>query len=134
MSTSKFIALLNHDASIVEAVFPNQASVMEPLGLKSTGAISTALKNGTKCQGRRVKKWDDLDDSSKTVYLKSNNLPEAKVSSKAKGVVRMNADRTVIKTYARIADVVKDLGVARESAAASCDDGSMFKDSLWAWS
>jgi hypothetical protein len=134
MSTSKFIALLNHDSSLVEAVFPNQASAMESLGLKSSGAISTALKNGTKCQGRRVKKWDDLDDSSRSAFLKSNNLPEAKLSAKAKGVVRMNLDRTVIKTYARITDVVKDVGVARESVAVSCDNGSVFKDSLWAWS
>lgn len=134
MSSTKFIAILNHDASLVEAVFQNQASAMAPLGLKSAGAVSTALKNGTKCQGRRVKKWDDLDDSLKTTFLKANVLPQAKVSAKAKGVVRMDTDRKVVMTYARICDAVSSLGVARESIATACDSGSVFKDSLWAWS
>lgn len=135
MSTSKFIALLNHDASIVEAVYPNQASVMTPLGIKSSGAISTAIKNGTKCQGRRIRMWDDLDEELKDAFLQAHDLPAPKVSSKAKGVTRLNKeDRTVIKSYARITDAVNDTSIARETIASACDKGTELRDSLWTWS
>lgn len=135
MSTTKFIALLNHDASIIEAVYPDQTAVLAPLGLKSKGAISTAIKNGTKCQGRRIRMWVDLDEELKDAFLQAHNLPAPKVSSKAKGVSQLQKeDRTVIKSYARITDAVKDTGIARETIAAACEKGTVLRDSLWKWS
>jgi hypothetical protein len=135
MSTSKFIALLNHDASIIEAVYPDQTAVLAPLGLKSKGAISTAIKNGTKCQGRRIRMWDDLDEELKDAFLQAHDLPAPKVSNKAKGVTRFNKeDRSIIKSYARITDAVKDTGIARETIASACDKGAELRDSLWTWS
>lgn len=135
MSTSRFIALLNHDASTVEAVYPDQTEVLAPLGLKSKAAISTAIKNGTRCQGRRLRLWDSLDDEMKNAYLESHELPAPKISSKAKGVAQLNKDdRAVVKSYSRITDAVQDTGIARETIAAACDKGTVLRDSLWTWS
>ncbi len=78
--------------------------------------------------------WDALDKNLQHAYLRSHELPVPKTSSRAKGVVWVDKDdESVTKTYTRIADAVKDSGVARETIAAACNEGTLLKDARWRW-
>lgn len=124
------VAVLDRDWKAVEKVYINQVAVKEALAMTSKGAVSTALKNGTTCRGRRLKKWMDLDDDLKKEYLSRDCLP-APVS---RGISIYSFDEhtgEMVNAFPSISHAVSAMRLAKETLQRACDTGTPYQGLRW---
>lgn len=127
------IAVLDRECKAVEMVHLNQVAVKEALGLKSKAAVSVALKNGTKCQGRRLKMWSDLEEDIKAEYLKRGSLPEPS-TGRGTLVYSMRPDtREIIEVFTSISEAVQKKHIAKETIRSACESGVQYNGVLWSF-
>lgn len=130
---NSMIAVLDRDCKIVEMVHLTQVAVKDALGLKSKAAVSAALKNNTKCQGRRLKMWSDLGEDVKAEYLTRGSLPEPDVGKGAL-VYSMHPDSLqIIEIFTSISDAVQKMHIARETIHMACKSGVPYNGVLWSF-
>ena len=127
----KMVAVLDRDWTAVESVYANQVAVKDGLNLKSKAAVSAALKNGTKCQGRRLKLWVDLDEAVKADFLSRGHLPKP---SQGKGtpVYRLDpASGEVIEEFPSFSAASASVRIAAETLKRACENGQEYGGSRW---
>lgn len=127
---STMVAVLDRDWLKVEGVYINQVAVKDGLALKSKAAVSAALKNGTKCQGRRLKMWTDLEPALKADFLSRGRLPP-QADGRGTAVYALRPDGTVIEAFRSISDAAQKMKIARETVVRSCESSTPYNGVQW---
>lgn len=127
----KMVAVLDRDWTAVESVYANQVAVKDGLCMKSKAAVSAALKNGTKCQGRRLKMWVDLDEALQADFLSRGHLPK---QSQGKGTPVYRLDPVsgeVVGEFPSFSAASSAARIAAETLKRACENGQEYGGSCW---
>jgi prophage antirepressor-like protein len=129
-----FVAMLDLDRTRIVKVFCDQKAAAEDRQFKGCAAISTAIANGTKSGGHYFAMWHGLDEGVKEEYLSREDLPQKRVQAQGRQVAQVHpVTRSVVKTYASVADVTREMRIARASLVSAIESGGYAKNYMWQW-
>ncbi len=127
------VAMLNLERTEIVKVFCDQKAAAEDRQFKGTAAISSAIAKGTRSGGHTFRMWYDCAEDLKEAYLqRGGTLPEPRTRGNGRGIEQVDP-RTgeVVKRYASVAHVTKELRVARQSLYQGIEHGLEVKGFLW---
>jgi hypothetical protein len=128
-----FVAMLDLDCERVVQVFCDQKAAAQDRHFKSCAPICSALSKGTQSGGHRWAMWDDVDDALRQAFLsQGGELPEARARSGAFAIQQLHPiTQEVIRTFATVSLVTKEMRMSRQSVYSAIDQGSVAKGFLW---
>jgi hypothetical protein len=128
-----FVAMLDLDCKRVVQVFCDQKAAAQDRHFKSCAPICSAISKGTQSGGHRWAMWDDVDDALRQAFLsQGGELPEARARSGALAIQQLHPiTHEVIRTFATVSLVTKEMRMSRQSVYSAIDQGSVAKGFLW---
>jgi len=128
------IAMLNLDQSRIEKVYCDQKEAAKDRQLKSTGAVSNAMSNKSKCTGHYFFMWNKCSHELQNDYLRRNGnvLPSKRPYVHSQPVEKLHpVSEKLLHTYASVADVIKDIRIARTTLQKAAECGLIAKGYKW---
>lgn len=127
-----FVAMLSLDKTQIVNVFCDQKAAAEDRKFTGCGAISAAIKNGTKSGGHYFQMWHDVSSELQDAYLSHNTLPDKRVPVNARAIEQVHPiTGIVIKRFASAADIAKTIRISRISLKEALTLGHILKGSIW---
>lgn len=127
-----FIAMINLQKTQIEKVFPDQKTAAKELQLSSGASLSKAIRLGGMSRSKYWSMWKDCGEEMKNEYLKNNEMP---IAINAVNCIRVQllhpTTKVVLKTFASVAEVIKEFKCSRRSLKSAIDSGYVFKGYLW---
>ncbi len=127
-----FVAMLNLDQDAIVRVFMDMKDAADNRQFKGCAAISAAIAKGTRSGGHHFKMWHDCSDSLKEAYLRDNDLPKERVRANAAPIEQLDSiTKETIKVYTSLANVQREMRMARATMKHALATGEVVKGFLW---
>lgn len=129
-----FVAMLNIDKTQVIEVFKDQQSAKIARKLKSTASISQAIRRNSLCSGHYFMLYQDVPELLKREYEANHTLPDCRPRVNSKSVYCLDkTTKNLLKTYASVAAVLKDMAVSRQTLENAVNKGTELCGFLWSF-
>jgi phage anti-repressor protein len=128
---SGLVAMLNTEQNKVIKVFLLQKDAAAFLSTH-TSLVCSAIRYGTELRGHFWVSWDDLNQTIKDEYLKTNVLPEITKKSKGTVVQQINPHTNLVeREFPSISDATKQLKISTKTIKRSSMEDIQIGD--WKW-
>lgn len=127
-----YVAMINLNKTEIMNVFCDQKAAAEDRQFKGIGAISSAIKKGTKSGGFYFSMWYDCSEDLKSKYLETNALPMPRILVNGKPVEKLHPiTKDVVQKFASTAHVIKTMRIARASLNKAIEHKYILKGYYW---
>jgi len=128
------VAMLDLHKTRIEKVYCDQKEAAKDRQLKSAGAVSMAMSTQRKCSGHYFFMWNKCSADLQNDYLQRNDnaLPSKRPKLQSQPVEKLHPiSGKLIHTYASVADVIKDMCIARTTLQTAAEFGIIAKGYKW---
>ena len=128
---SSFVAMLNLEKNNIIKVFQLQKDAADYIQQQKS-MICTAIKYSSKVGGYFWILWDNASQELKDNYLKNNELPDKYKTTRGAKVQQIDIKTNeIVKTFASITDVAKEMKMSVKTIKNVSIDGSIHKGFKW---
>jgi T5orf172 domain len=128
---SGLVAMLNSEQTKIIKVFPLQKDAAAFLSTH-TSLVCSAIRYGTELRGHFWVSWDDLNQTIKDEYLKTNALPITTKKSKGTIVQQINPHTNLVeREFPSISDATKECKISTKTIKRSSMEDLQIGD--WKW-
>ena len=115
---------------VIKLVFRTQREAMHEAQLNTTGAISNAIKNGTRSHGHYYDYWLNCTEDQRHAYISDHGYPEAP-ENRGIRVNRLDTSGRIVETYNNMEAIVKSFQVCRKVLKEGIEKRSLVRGFLW---
>ena len=128
------IAMLDLHKTRIEKVYCDQIEAAKDRQLKTASSVSMAMSAQRMCSGHYFFMWNKCSEDLQNDYLQRNDnvLPSKMSSTQSQPVEKLHPiSGNVLHTYASVADVIKDMCIARTTLQNAAKFGIIAKGYKW---
>ena len=127
-----YVAMLNLDKTEIVNVFPNAKIASEDRKFSNGAAVSKAVKLGTKSGGHYFSMWSDCDETLKSKYLETHELPQPYVAKNAYVIDQIHPIHgNVLKKHYSVASITQEFRCGRATVLTALKTNRVWNGYTW---